>query len=84
MDEPNGRMEDTEARISELEDKTVEIIQSEQKRKKYAEKSLLGLQGPIGLLKTKRKQNKNPDICIIRVLEREEKRAGMKEHAKIY
>lgn len=50
MGEGNGRMEGTEERIRELDDRTIEITQSEQKRKKYAEKILLGLQGPIGLL----------------------------------
>lgn len=38
MGEPNGRMERTDERIRELKDRTIEITQSEQKRKKYAEK----------------------------------------------
>lgn len=62
-----GRMEVTEERISELEDRTLEITHSGQQRGNRLEKS-------EQTLRDLWKYNERSNICIIRVPKREEKR----------
>lgn len=66
----------TEDRISELQDKTREFIQFQQKKRKHTEKKINSASGTCG------KITKEPTFLSSEFQEERRKKVGLKEHVK--